>query len=679
MSQTTSPVPPSGALARIADELRAREAEGASLTYRVPAAWTPVGTPRDGSQSRLVNPYRFLLEHIEAIQGAAAARPPAPDTREGRRPGDWVRESVVYNVFVRLTSAYDHDGDGTLGTPKAADVDARTRNTQGVRETGTFLKTIALLGHMRSLGVTAVHLLPITAVGRFGNKGNLGSPYAIRNPYALEDTLADPLVGADVDTQMQALVEACHALGMRVIVEFVFRTASRDADAIATHPDWFYWIRREVDDRPSNAAPDDPRFYGSPPFDPEVLAVIKDKVARHDRNDMPPPPQWYQDNFQPAPHPERIVKAPDGRWVGTLDDGREVHVPSAFADWPPDDFQPPWTDVTYLRLYGDPPEGPSFNYIAYNTIRMYDTRLAREALANPSLWDAVRGILPHWQKAYGIDGCMVDMGHALPPALMQAIFAEARAHHPDFALLSENFTVDEESARTGYNAVLGYQFRAMQRADDMRALIQRACVEGLPVSVFGTGETHNTPRAAMRNRGAHFCRALWMLNCVLPDTIPFIHGGFELADTRPVNLGLAFTPDEVATLGQLPLALFDLASLPWDEGGALSEDMSRISRLRERLAGVVSAQGTASLDWLPGQTEDLIAFRRVDAARGDSVVVVLDWRCDGAREAVIEVGAASTRWVDAIDGTMHDAPEGRLTLQLQAGEGRLLVPAPQAS
>lgn len=675
MSQHPATESKPAALAQIVEELRAREPEGRNLTYHVPAAWTPVGAPRETDGPRAVNPYSFMLEHIGAIEKADDARPPACDGPAGRKPGDWVRDAVVYNVFVRLTSAYDHDRDGQIGTPDAPDVDARTRNQQGVRETGTFLKTIALLGHMRSLGATAIHLLPITSVGRFGNKGNLGSPYAIRNPYALEETLADPLIRADVDTQFRALVEACHALGMRVICEFVFRTASRDADSIAKHPDWFYWIKREVDDRPAGAAPDDPRFYGSPPFESDLLAVIKDKVARHDRSEMPPPPQWYRDNFQPAPRPDQIRKDEDGRWVGTLDDGSLVHVPSAFADWPPDDFQPPWTDVTYLRLYGDPPEGPSFNYIAYNTIRMYDERLARQELANPALWAAVRGILPHWQRVYGIDGCMVDMGHALPPALMASMFDEARANHPDFALLSENFVVDEHSASTGYNSVLGYQFRAMENADQIRQLVARVCVDGLPVAVFGAGETHNTPRVAMRDRGARFCRALWMLNCFLPDTIPFIHGGFELADPRPVNLGLAFTPDEVATLGQRPLALFDLAALQWDEGGGLADEMARISTLRDEHAAVVKAQGETSLDWLPGQEQDLLAFRRHDAASGDQVIMVVDWRCNGPREVTIDTRQPGSRWIDPLDGTAFEAPDGHVSLTLQAGEGRLLLPA----
>ena len=41
--------------------------------------------------------------------------------------------------------------------------------------------------------------------------------------------------------------------------------------------------------------------------------------------------------------------------------------------------------MTYLRMYAH----PEFNYIAYNTIRMYDERLAQPFNAVTPLWEAV--------------------------------------------------------------------------------------------------------------------------------------------------------------------------------------------------------------------------------------------------------------------------------------------------
>ncbi|MBM3464029.1 MAG: alpha-amylase, partial [Armatimonadetes bacterium] len=399
-------------LETLLEELRRREPEGERLTYRVPGLWAPVGeSPTE--KSRTVNPYRFLRGHVEAI----LSTPPAP-----RGDDDWVKDARIYNMFVRLTAAYDHDGDGRIATPDAPDRAARTLNGEGVRETGTFLKAIALLGHAKRMGCDTIHLLPVTAVGAFGNKGNLGSPYAIANPYRLEPTLADPLSAADVETQFAAFVEACHRLGMRVVVEFVFRTSSRDGDQVAKHPEWFYWIRREIEDRPAGAAPDDARYYGLPPFSEDDLKIMKEKVAKGEHTDLPPPPQWYRDLFKAPPARDTIQKEADGRWRGTAPDGTVVHVPSAFADWPPDDYQPPWTDVTYLRVY----DRPKFNYIAYNTIRMYDEELAAPENAVQPLWDSILGIIPHYQDEFGVDGVMVDMGHALPHELMHRIIVKAR-------------------------------------------------------------------------------------------------------------------------------------------------------------------------------------------------------------------------------------------------------------
>ena len=80
---------------------------------------------------------------------------------------------MIYNLFVRTTTAFDHNGNGTLDLPT---------NAEGLRETGTFLKAMAMLPYIKRLGATTVHLLPITSIGHDGNKGTLGSPYAIRNP-----------------------------------------------------------------------------------------------------------------------------------------------------------------------------------------------------------------------------------------------------------------------------------------------------------------------------------------------------------------------------------------------------------------------------------------------------------------------------------------------------------------
>ena len=178
-----------------------------------------------------MHPYAYYLGIVKKIKAAKAPKRPAPSG------GEWTHDAVIYNIFVRTTTAFDHNGNGALDLPL---------NSEGFRETGTFLKAMAMLPYIKRLGANTVHLLPITSIGHDGNKGTLGSPYAIRNPYELDENLSEPSLGLDVKTEFQAFVEAAHRLGLRVVVEFVFRTAAKDGDWVKEHPEWMYWIKETV-------------------------------------------------------------------------------------------------------------------------------------------------------------------------------------------------------------------------------------------------------------------------------------------------------------------------------------------------------------------------------------------------------------------------------------------------
>ena len=199
--------------------------------YFIPALWKEKVDPEDGKIN--VDPFDFFLERIERIEEISKKI-------KIELPGkNWLDKAIVYNVFVRYLSAFDHDSDGKI------DID-----NKGLRETGTFLKLIAMLPYLHSLGINTLHLLPITAIGKDGKKGNLGSPYAIRDHYKLDENLAEDIPGLDVEIQFKAFVEACHSLGMKIVLEFVFRTASIDSDLALEHPRWFYWIREYIENRP---------------------------------------------------------------------------------------------------------------------------------------------------------------------------------------------------------------------------------------------------------------------------------------------------------------------------------------------------------------------------------------------------------------------------------------------
>ncbi len=234
-------------------------------------------------------------------------------------------------------------------------------------------------------------------------------------------------------------------------MEFVLRTSSKDGDWIGQHPEWFYWIREDVPGSSARQQRSDWRM-ATRFFRRADLVHVKEKVARTISPICPRRPKSYREMFTPPPRPDQ-VHMEDGHWVGVLDDGTRVRIPGAFADWPPDDNQPPWTDVTYLRMY----DHPDFNYIAYNTIRMYDVRLATPENAVAESVGCCRRCDPALSARIWDRRRDDRHGARAPYAAQTADCQHARATiNPDFAFWDENFLIEQKSVDEGYNAVMGY-------------------------------------------------------------------------------------------------------------------------------------------------------------------------------------------------------------------------------
>jgi glycosidase len=120
-------------------------------------------------------------------------------SRETARPvPEWVRDAVVYEVFPR---AFSPEG-----------------NLAGVT---------ARLDHIRDLGVTVVWLMPIQPIGLERRKGTYGSPYSIRDLYAVNPDYGTPF-------DVKRLVAEAHARGLRVILDVVANHTSWDSVMMAT-------------------------------------------------------------------------------------------------------------------------------------------------------------------------------------------------------------------------------------------------------------------------------------------------------------------------------------------------------------------------------------------------------------------------------------------------------------
>lgn len=106
-------------------------------------------------------------------------------------------------------------------------------NVRQLTAEGTLRAAMGRLEFLRELGVDVVWLMPIYPIGMEGRKGTLGSFYSVADYEAVNPEFGDM---ADFD----AFVEHAHALGMKVILDWVANHTARDARWIAEKPaDWY--------------------------------------------------------------------------------------------------------------------------------------------------------------------------------------------------------------------------------------------------------------------------------------------------------------------------------------------------------------------------------------------------------------------------------------------------------
>lgn len=539
--------------------------------YYIPSLWM---FPEEKPSQINVNPVDFFTTSISKII-----------SKEKVEVENNKNKLITYNLFVRFATAFDHNQDGSI-----------TAEVTGFRETGTFLKAIAMLNYLKYLGINTVYMLPITSIGIDRKKGNLGSPYAIRNPYKIDDNLSEDILGIDTETQFRAFVKACHHLGIKVVCEFVFRTGSVDSDLAITQPEWFYWLKQEIEDRPAGSK--DEKLYGPPIFDNEELALIKQKVESNNFSKLPEPHKNYLDMFTDTP--KKVINS-NNRIIGERN-GKMSRIPGAFADWPPDDSQPVWSDVTYLKLF----DNKNFNYIAYNTVRMYDDELNNQSNKIAPLWDFISGIIPHYIKSFDIDGVMIDMGHALPSELRAEISERARNAKEDFIFWEENFVMNENSVKEGYDAVLGYLPFDAHNPYNMRDLIRYISSGNCPINFFATPESHNTPRAASRFSDGRFNRAAYLVAAFL-QAMPFIHNGFELCETNPVNTGLGFQAEDYERYPAEKLPLFSVAQLDWQRKDTIIKFIKQVNDIR-KIYSPDEGIRARNIHLISADSEEVVAF-----------------------------------------------------------------------
>ncbi len=88
------------------------------------------------------------------------------------------------------------------------------------------------LPRLKDMGVSILWLMPITPISKKVMKGTLGSYYACSSY-----TKINPEYGTEAD--FLNLVNAAHALGMKVIIDWVANHTGRHHEWMDAHPEWF--------------------------------------------------------------------------------------------------------------------------------------------------------------------------------------------------------------------------------------------------------------------------------------------------------------------------------------------------------------------------------------------------------------------------------------------------------
>ncbi|SPE53228.1 Alpha amylase catalytic region [Verrucomicrobia bacterium] len=121
---------------------------------------------------------------------------------QARNSPEWLRSGTVYEIFPRAFSP--------------------AGNLKGVT---------AKLDELRDLGVSVLWTMPIHPIGARGRIGEFGSPYSIKDYYAV-----DPDYGTVAD--FKALVAGAHQRGMKVIMDLVADHTAWDS-VMMTHPEYY--------------------------------------------------------------------------------------------------------------------------------------------------------------------------------------------------------------------------------------------------------------------------------------------------------------------------------------------------------------------------------------------------------------------------------------------------------
>ena len=120
---------------------------------------------------------------------------------------DFLKNSaIIYTINLRTFNAQDLNENGIIDFDEG-------------EESGNFLNAIARLDELKANGINAVHILPITPVGKIKALGTAGSLYAISSFDTLNPQLKNENTILTEKEQAAKFISEAHERGIAVIVD----------------------------------------------------------------------------------------------------------------------------------------------------------------------------------------------------------------------------------------------------------------------------------------------------------------------------------------------------------------------------------------------------------------------------------------------------------------------------
>lgn len=230
------------------------------------------------------------------------------------------------------------------------------------------------------------------------------------------------------------------------------------------------------------------------------------------------------------------------------------------------------------------------------------------------MWEACRDVVLFWVNQ-GVKTFRVDNPHTKPFAFWEWAIEDIRRKHPDVVFLAEAFTRPNRMrglAKLGFSQSYTYFTWKNSKAElteYLTELTQSEMREYYRPNFFA-----NTPDI-LHEYLQHGGRPAFRVRLVLAATLSPIYGiysGYELCENVPVKPG---------SEEYLDSEKYEIRTRDWHAPGNIRDDIARLNRIRRENPAL---QTLSNLEFLPAESDDIIAYRRFAGENQIIVVVNLD-------------------------------------------------------